>query len=64
VSDVAQGPALNAGIRPGDVITELNRRSVGSVEDFREAVASLPEGSAVSVRVVREGRAIYLVMKP
>lgn len=64
VSDVAQGPALNAGIRPRDVITELNRRPVGSVEDFREAVASLPEGSAVSVRVVRQGRAIYLVMKP
>lgn len=64
VSDIAQGPALNAGIRPRDVITELNRRPVSSVEDFREAVASLPEDSAVSVRVVRQGRAIYLVMKP
>ncbi|MDK8464685.1 DegQ family serine endoprotease [Marinobacter sp. SS13-12] len=64
VSDIAQGPAMNAGIRPNDVITELNRRSISSVEDFREAVASLPEDSAVSVRVVRQGRAIYLVMKP
>ncbi|MFN2361462.1 MAG: DegQ family serine endoprotease [Marinobacter sp.] len=64
VSELAQGPALNAGIRPRDVITELNRRSVNSVEDFREAVAALPESSAVSVRVVRQGRAIYLVMKP
>ncbi|MDL0430554.1 DegQ family serine endoprotease [Marinobacter sp. TBZ242] len=64
VSDIAQGPALTAGIRPGDVITELNRRPIGSVKDFREAVASLPEDSAVSVRVVRQGRAIYLVMKP
>ncbi|MFO7994677.1 MAG: DegQ family serine endoprotease [Marinobacter sp.] len=64
VAEVAQGPALNAGIEPRDVITELNRRPVNSVEDFREAVASLPEGSAVSVRVVRQGRAIYLVMKP
>lgn len=64
VSDIAQGPALNAGIRPGDVITELNRRPIGSVTDFREAVAALPEDSAVSVRVVRQGRAIYLVMKP
>jgi len=64
VSDVARGPALDAGIRPRDVITELNRRKVNSVEDFREAVASLPEDSAVSVRVIRQGRAIYLVMKP
>jgi serine protease Do len=46
------------------VITELNRRKVTSVEDFREAVSSLPDDSAVSVRVVRQGRATYLVMKP
>ncbi len=64
VSNITQGPALNAGIRPRDVITELNRHPVNSVEDFREAVASLPENGAVSVRVVRQGRAIYLVMKP
>ncbi|NMT64160.1 DegQ family serine endoprotease [Marinobacter orientalis] len=64
VSDIAQGPAMDAGIRPRDVITELNRRPINSVEDFRETVASLPEDSAVSVRVVRQGRAIYLVMKP
>ncbi|MEP1706529.1 MAG: PDZ domain-containing protein, partial [Marinobacter sp.] len=64
VTDVARGPALDAGIRPRDVITELNRRKVTSVEDFREAVSSLPDDSAVSVRVVRQGRATYLVMKP
>ncbi|WP_288992723.1 PDZ domain-containing protein, partial [uncultured Marinobacter sp.] len=64
VTDVARGPALDAGIRPRDVITELNRRKITSVEDFREAVSSLPDDSAVSVRVVRQGRATYLVMKP
>jgi len=64
VTDVARGPALDAGIRPRDVITELNRRKVTSVDDFREAVSSLPNASAVSVRVVRQGRATYLVMKP
>lgn len=64
VSEVAPGPALEAGIQPRDVITELNRRPVRSVAEFREVAASLPEDSAVSVRVVRQGRAIYLVMKP
>ncbi|HCA11642.1 MAG TPA: serine peptidase, partial [Marinobacter adhaerens] len=53
-----------AGIRAGDVITEMNRQKVTSVQEFREAVQSLPEGKAVSVRVVRQGRALYLVMKP
>lgn len=64
VADVTRGPALDAGIRPQDVVTELNRQPIETVEDFREAVEGLPENSAVSVRVVRQGRAIYLVMKP
>jgi serine protease Do len=64
VTNVAPGPARDAGIRPSDVITELNRKNVSSVEDFRQAVKSLPEDSAVSVRVVRQGRPLYLVMKP
>ncbi|MCK0163625.1 DegQ family serine endoprotease [Marinobacter sp. S6332] len=64
VTGVGRGPAYNAGIRARDVITEINRKAVSSVEDFRKVVRSLPEGRAVSVRVVRQGRAIYLVMKP
>ncbi len=64
VTDVAPGPARDAGIRADDVITELNRKPVGSVDDFREVVESLPDDSAVSVRVVRQGRASYFVMKP
>jgi serine protease Do len=64
VNNVARGAASEAGIRTGDVITEINRQKVTSVQEFREAVRSLPEGKAVSVRVVRQGRALYLVMKP
>lgn len=64
VTGVNRGPAYNAGIRARDVITEINRKTVSSVEDFRKAIETLPEGRAVSVRVVRQGRAIYLVMKP
>ncbi|MDX1457246.1 MAG: DegQ family serine endoprotease [Marinobacter sp.] len=64
VVDVGRGPALNAGIRPKDVITELDRKAIRSVSDFLEAVRSLPEDKAVSVRVIRQGRATYLVMKP
>lgn len=63
VTDVSRGPAYNAGIRARDVITEINREAVSSVDDFRKVIQSLPEDRAVSVRVVRNGRAIYLVMK-
>lgn len=64
VANVTRGPAFDAGIRARDVITEINRQKVASVEDYQKVVASLPDNQAVSVRVVRQGRAIYLVMKP
>ncbi|MEX2476620.1 DegQ family serine endoprotease [Marinobacter sp.] len=64
VASVGRGPAQDAGIRPRDVITEIHRKPVHSVEEFRQVVSELPDGRAVSVRVVRQGRAIYLVMKP
>jgi len=64
VTEVTPGPARDAGIRVNDVITELNRQPVGSVKDFRKVVKSLPDNNAVSVRVVRQGRASYFVMKP
>ncbi|OJT01111.1 DegQ family serine endoprotease [Marinobacter nauticus] len=64
VTRVGQGPAAEAGIRSRDIITEINREQVRSVEDFRNATRKLPSNRAVSVRIVRQGRAIYLVMKP
>lgn len=64
VASVVRGPAYDAGIRARDVITEINRKKVASVDEYQKVVASLSDNHAVSVRVVRQGRAIYLVMKP
>jgi len=64
VKDIKRGPAFEAGIRPRDVITEINREEINSVEEFSQVVEALPKDRAVSVRVVRQGRAVYLVMKP
>lgn len=64
VTNISRGPAYEAGIRPRDIITEIDRNAVTSVKDFQEVVESLPDDRAVAVRVIREGRAIYLVMKP
>lgn len=64
VTRVGPGPAADAGIRPRDLITEINREQVRSLDDFRKVTRNLPSNRAVSVRIVRQGRAIYLVMKP
>lgn len=64
VTRIGEGPAADAGIRSRDIITEINRQQVRSLDDFNKVTGDLPSDRAVSVRVVREGRAIYLVMKP
>ncbi len=64
VTRIGRGPAFEAGIRPRDIITELDRKPVTSVEEFHAVAESLPSDQAVSVRIIRDGRATYLVMKP
>lgn len=64
VTEVGQGAAFQAGLRRNDIITELNREPVTTVEDFRRIVGELPSNRAVPVRVIRDGRASYLVIKP
>jgi serine protease Do len=50
------GSAAAKGVRPGDVVTEINRRRIGSVEEAREALAQASVQDPVLV-VVRRGDA-------
>ncbi|WP_148861936.1 DegQ family serine endoprotease [Marinobacter fonticola] len=63
VRNVGPGPALDAGIRPNDVIRKLNNETVDSVEDFQRVASDLPKGKAVPVLVMREGQSTFLVIK-
>ena len=64
VSDVAAGNAASeAGIRRGDVISEMNRAQVKSVEDYQNLLASVQKGSSVLFLVKRGGSTIYIAVK-
>ena len=54
-------PAWMAGLRPGDVIQEVNRRQVRNVEEFRQAMAEA--GRRVLLLVNRRGRTIYVMFE-
>ena len=57
---VADSPAYNAGIQPGDVITWMNSQEVGNMKDFQNQVERLHEGDAIKVAVQRNnGRDEY-----
>jgi serine protease Do len=41
-----QGAAYSAGLRPGDVIKEINRQPISTIDDFKKAIAVL-KGNAL-----------------
>jgi serine protease Do len=51
------------GLREGDLIKEVNRAEVMSVTDFAAAVARAKRGDTLLLRVQRENRAFYVILK-
>jgi len=47
--------ADDLGFGRGDVITEINRESIGSLDDYKKAVAKLKPGENVVFKVLRRG---------
>lgn len=58
------GPAAQAGLRPGDVITQVAGKSVNNVAQLLSAVAALPPGQPASLEVVRKEGAQHLQVVP
>jgi len=64
VSDVTAGnAAAEAGIRRGDVISEINRSIVKDMRDYQNLMASVQKGSSVLFLVKRGGSTIYIAVK-
>ena len=55
ITDVPEGPAKDAGLLAGDVITTFNGKTITDVRDLTRTVADSPIGEAVPVVVLREG---------
>ncbi len=56
ITDVPDGPAKDAGLVAGDVITLFDGQPVGDAGDLTRRVADAPIGEAVPVIVEREGK--------
>jgi serine protease Do len=56
--------AMVEGLREGDLIKEVNRSEVTSSSEFSAAVSKAKQGETVLLRVLRENRAFYVVLKP
>jgi S1-C subfamily serine protease len=58
------GPAAQAGIRPGDVIVQVGGKDVGNVSELLSNVAALKPGTAAAFRLQRREDAVELNVTP
>jgi serine protease DegQ len=58
------GPAAQAGIRPGDVIVEVADKEIDNVSELLSSVAALKPGTATKFRVQRQDDTVDLNVTP
>ncbi|NIQ02993.1 MAG: PDZ domain-containing protein, partial [Nitrospinaceae bacterium] len=64
VSDVTQGePGGEAGLRRGDIITEIGKKKIVNTQEYQKAVSKLKRGSTALMLVKRGGTTIYIAIK-
>ncbi len=57
------GAAARAGARPGDVLVELQRRPIRTLQDYQETLATLKPGDLALLRLQRENASSYIAVK-
>jgi len=63
IQEVVEGPAAQAGIRPGDVLVSLNGKPIDTPDTLRSVVKSLPAKGIVPVLIQREGSPRFLALR-
>jgi serine protease Do len=57
-------PADDAGLRRGDVISEINRQRISNLNDFNRIIARIKPGDNALLFVNRAGRKFYTTLSP
>ncbi len=63
VERVGEGPGQRAGIRPGDVIQQVDGKPVKNIAAFRALIAAAPKDRSLPVLVRRGSGALFLALK-
>jgi serine protease Do len=63
VKEVSEEPAISAGLRTGDIITQVGGREILKLSDLDELLGSLPTDRPIPVLVVRGGNSTFLTLR-
>jgi serine protease Do len=56
-------PAFNAGIRPNDVIVEVNQQEVSNVSQVQRALQGATPGQPVFLLIWRDGESTFITLR-
>ena len=60
---IENGPAAEAGLRAGDVIYEINSKTVRTLKDLMDAARDLKENQNVVLHVERSGQLQFIELE-
>lgn len=63
VESVEKGPAANAGIRPGDIILNVDNHEVHNIQEMASLSEKLHNGELVPILVERDKHPLFLALK-
>ncbi|MBW1916940.1 MAG: DegQ family serine endoprotease [Deltaproteobacteria bacterium] len=64
VLEVERGsPAAEAGIRPGDLIMEINTTKIKRQKDYHKAISGLKKGAVARLLIKRQGRTLFVSLE-
>ncbi|WP_407642545.1 trypsin-like peptidase domain-containing protein [Caballeronia arvi] len=64
ISVAPASPALDAGLKPGDVVEQVGDKPIDHAADFVAQDAALAPGATVALRIVRDARPMTVTINP
>ncbi len=56
--------AAEAGIRPGDVILQVNQKDISTIEDYRKAASGVKAKDRALLLIRRKGEDLFITLRP
>ena len=59
-----ESPASVSGVKAGDIITKVNLKEVGNVQEFQEAMDTTKAGESIRIQIFRDEKFEELQLAP
>jgi serine protease Do len=55
---------FEAGIRPGDIVLQINQKNIATIEDYKKAASKIRSKERVLLLIRRKGEDLFVSVRP